>query len=533
MSGQGNLAGSRGKAAPYALLITGIIMAGLAEAFTGTGLSFGKLDMWGDLYTTPDEFALLDVGYIAAKLCGFMMVPALFARFRPLGVMLAAATAISIFSTLMACTSNLHLLIIFRVIQGTTGGILLVGGQTLLFNVFLPKQQPVVQLLFALGAIVFPGAFVSYFQGWMVDALSWEAIFLAAAGFGIASLSALAGVPWAIMHSSGSRRTDIPGMLLFVGTAVCLTYIAQEGSRWNWFEAEHVLAMTVCGFTALLACILRWVGFAGSKMVVSLSVFSSRDFCFGFPISFVAGVALFGSTWLIPGFSLTLLGFTATDAGMLVVPGGAMFLIGLSLTALLLCLTRVSPLATVPLGIFLIMAGMWMLSGSTSESGTADLLLPLMIRGIGLGFLFLSLTLYALGGIRGSRIAQGVALFTTLRQFGGLFGVAFLQRYLDHQNALNESILSSHLELGGVHLAERLFDLQAVLQSRGMEAGEAAKVSTFFLKKSLETQSGILSYNEAFFAITIVFCIAIPLLISFKIWLIKRHSCVNEARWSE
>jgi len=507
------------KRASYILLLAGVLMAALAEALAGTALSFGRIDMWGDLHTTSDEFALLDVGYTAAKLCGFMMVPALYARFRPLYVMLTSCGLMTAFSIFMTCSHSLYLLVGFRIVQGMAGGIILVGGQTLLFNVFSRKLQPLTQFIFALGAVVAPATFVSALQGWMVDALTWEAMYLAAALCGLVGFFALSCIPSGIMASSGPKRADVTGFFLFAAAAVCLTYIAQEGSRWNWFEANHIIAMTLCGFTALLVCVLRWVVFSWRGSLIRLSVFGNLDFCFGFLVSFVAGVALFGSTSIIPGFTLNILDFTATEAGLLNAPGGLMFCIGLGLTTLLLSFTRVSPLATVPLGIFLIMTGMWLLSHSTSESGNADLLIPLLIRGTGLGFLFLSLTIYALGGLSGSRIAQGVALFTTHRQFGGLFGVSLLQRYLDHQNALNSSILSSHLGSGGTLVAERLQTIQAALQSRGMEAGEAAKAAVAMLQKSLSLQSGTLSYNEAFFAIVLVFFVAAPLLILFKIWL--------------
>ena len=505
------------------LLLSGVVLAGLSEAFTGTALSFGKLDMWGDLYTTSDEFALLEIGYTAAKLCGFMLVPALFARFKPLHVLQTAVVALAGFSVFMAATTSLSPLVLLRVLQGMAGGVVLVGGQTMLFNVFSKGSQPVTQLCFAFGAVVFPATFVSYFQGWMVEVLSWEAIFVTATGLGVTSMLWLFCLPVNIMTSSGPKRADIPGLFLFVTAAVCLTYIAQEGSRWNWFEADHITALTVGGLAALLAFTLRWAFRQCGNSIVAVSVFRNPHFCFGFTTSFVAGVALFGSTWLIPGFSLNIAGMTATEAGGLIASGGFTFTVALAVTAFLLIVCRIPPMATIPVGILLIMAGMWMLSSSTSESGSADLLPALLVRGAGLGFLFLSLTLYALGGLEGSHIAQGVALFTTNRQFGGLFGVAVLQRYIDHQNALNGSILSAHLDSGGVLLAERLNAIQAILQSRGMEAGEAARAAIAFLKKSLGAQGGTLSYNEAFFAVFFVFIIAAPLLLSFELWLTKRH----------
>ena len=232
-------------------------------------------------------------------------------------------------------------------------------------------------------------------------------------------------------------------------------------------------------------------------------------------------MALFGSTTMIPGFTLNALHFTATAAGYLNAAGGIAFCMALVLTVLLLSFTSVNPLATVPLGILLFMVGMWQLSGSTSEAGSVELFVPILIRGAGLGFLFLSLTIFTLGNLTGGNIAQGVALFTTNRQLGGLFGVAVLQRYMEHQNALNISILSSHMENGSALVAERLHAMQAALQERGMEEGDAARAAMALLQKNLHEQGSTLSFNEVFFAIILIFVIAIPFLILFKIWLSK------------
>jgi Sugar phosphate permease len=524
MASEHGLTGVDTKGIIQVLLLAGVFLSSLAEALTGTALSLGRLDMMGDLYTTPDEFAWLDIGYIAAKLCGFMLVPALFARFKPIPVLLFFCGVIIAGSVFMACSSSLFFLIFLRIAQGLAGGVLLVGAQSVLFNVFNRKLQPLAQLVFALGAVVAPATFASLFLGLMVDFLAWEAIFFVAAILALIAFFVLSLIPFDVMPCSGSRRRDLFGFLLFAAAAACLTYIAQEGSRWNWFEANHIIALTVSGFTALLLCVLRWSFFPRQDSLVCLCVFGNLNFCFGFLISFVAGMALFGSTTMIPGFTLNTLHFTATEAGTLNAAGGIAFCIALILTVLLLSFTRVNPLATVPFGILLFMVGMWQLSGSTSETGSVELFVPILIRGAGLGFLFLSLTIFTLENLTDSNIAQGVALFTTNRQLGGLFGVAMLQRYMDHQDALNISILSSHMENGSVFVAERLQVMQAALQERGMEAGDTARAAMALLHKNLQEQSSTISFNEVFFAIILIFVTAIPFLILFKIWLSKYFS---------
>ena len=503
------------------LLLAGVFLSSLAEALTGTALALGRLDMMGDLHSTPDEFAWLDIAYTAAKLCGFMLVPALYARFRAIPVLLFFCSVLGAGSVFMTCPFSLFPLVALRVAQGLAGGVILVGGQALLFRSFNGKWQALAQLVFAVAAVLAPASFASLFQGLMVDLLNWEAIFLVAAILALAAFLLFSRLPAEVMPCSGSRRKDLFGFLLFALAATCLSYLAQEGSRWNWFEANHVIMLTVVGFAALLFCILRWLLFPGQGALVCLSVFGNFDFCFGFLISFVAGMALFGSSTMIPGFTVNVLHFTATEAGCLNASGGLGFCLALILTSLLLSLTRIHPLTTVPLGIILFMVGMWLFSGASSESGRVELLVPLLIRGTGLGFLILSLTIYTLGKLTGGSLVQGVALFTANRQLGGLFGVALLQRYMDHQNALNLSILSSHLESGSILVAERLQALQASLQGRGMEAGDAARAAMALLQRGLQEQGMTLSFNEVFFAIILIFVFAIPLLVVFKICLKK------------
>ena len=126
--------------------------------------------------------------------------------------------------------------------------------------------------------------------------------------------------------------------------------------------------------------------------------------------SFVAGPALFGSAYLIPSFAVSVLAFTATDAGQLLLPSGVLFAGSLLAAAFLIQVVRVPPIATVPLGILMIMAAMWMLSGSTADSGSADMMPAILLRGFGLGFLFLSITLIDFGSLDPGRLAAGIGL---------------------------------------------------------------------------------------------------------------------------
>ena len=196
------------------------------------------------------------------------------------------------------------------------------------------------------------------------------------------------------------------------------------------------------GAATLLAFLGQQV-MAKGRGLLDFTLFRSDDFSFAFIVSFVAGAALFGSAFLIPSFAVSVLAFTPTDAGLLLLPSGAFFIGTLLIAAFLMQVRRVPPVATVPFGILMIMVAMWMLSGSTSESGADDMMAAILLRGFGLGFLFLSITLIAFSNLNDRNLASGIGLFNTGRQLGGLMGVAGLQTLIDHNVAANVAVLGA------------------------------------------------------------------------------------------
>ena len=227
------------------------------------------------------------------------------------------------------------------------------------------------------------------------------------------------------------------------------------------------------GTAALLAFLGQQV-IAKGQGLLDFSSFRSEDFSFAFIVSFVAGAALFGSAFLIPSFAVSVLAFTPTDAGLLLLPSGALFIGALLIAAFLMQVRRVPPIATVPFGILMIMVAMWMLSGSTIESGADDMMPAILLRGLGLGFLFLSITLIAFSNLDGQNLASGIGLFNTGRQLGGLMGVAWLQTLIDNNVAANVAVLGANVTAGVPAVSERLAATTAMLAAKGMDPSRPA-----------------------------------------------------------
>lgn len=511
------------------LLIAGIMLAVLTEAIASSVLALGRNDMLGDTYATPDEFAWLDVGYTACKLIGFMAAAWLLARIQPRNVIIAATFVMGLACGVTAFTANLELLIVLRILQGLAGGVLLVCGQVLIFFVCPRGQQPILQAFFAMGAVVAPATLTPALQGWLIDSQSWTWIFFSVLPLALAAIGVLliAGVPNVAMPTA--PRSDGVGMVLAFSSLGCLTYVLSQGSRWDWFEEPHILGGTVVGIAGLLL-FLGHQFLIRRQGVLDFSLFRCTDFTFALIVSFVAGAALFGSAYLIPAFALSVLAFTPTDAGFLLLPSGACFIGALLLAAYLMQARGVAPFATVPFGILMIMAAMWMLSGSTSESGAPDMMAGVLLRGLGLGFLFLSITQIAFGELAPENLASGIGLFNVGRQLGGLMGVAGLQTLIDHQLVRNAAILGAYITNGTTAVVERLGSTAAMLGGKGMEALAAGRASMALLGRAVSGQSAVIAFDVAFNAVVLLFAVAAPLLVCIKI-LLARHAKKPETEY--
>ncbi|PYE86965.1 MFS transporter [Phyllobacterium leguminum] len=519
---------SRDTSAAETLLVAGIVLATLTEAIASTVLSLGRGDIIGDTYATPDQFAWLDIGYTALKLIGFMTAPWLMTRINPRSLIVGATLVMGTACGIAAITARLDLLVALRIMQGFSGGILLVGGQTIIFLSLPRSRQPILQALFAMGAVVAPATIAPALQGWLLDNQSWTWIFFSVVPIALtaAGLLLIADSPTPVM----TTRTpfDWIGFPLICVTLFCFTYVFSQGSRWDWFEEPRILWLTVIGSAALLT-------FLGGQLIgkgqglLDFTLFGSEDFSFAFVVSFVAGAALFGSAYLIPSFAVSVLAFTPTDAGQLLLPSGALFIGALLLAAFLMQTRRIPPIATVPFGILMIMVAMWMLSGSTSQSGADDMMAAILLRGLGLGFLFLSITLIAFSNLDSRNLASGIGLFNTGRQLGGLMGVAGLQTLIDHNIAANVAVLGANITAGLPEVSQRLTTTAAMLMARGMDAADASRAATSLLGRAVTGQATVIAFDTAFNAVALLFVIAAPVLITIKIGL-SRYAKMRASR---
>jgi DHA2 family multidrug resistance protein len=513
-----NVAGGERSGSAY--LIAGIVVASLTEALAGTLLAISRNDIMGDIHATPDEFAWLDVCYTAMKLTGFALAPWLLTRVQPWHVLMMATAWMGLAAVLAAFAARLDVLIILRLVQGLAGAILLVTGQALLFWRYAPQQQPVLQAIFAVGAVVAPATLVPMLQGWLVDTHNWTWIFFLVLPLGLVAISFLLIAGPGPSPGLERRALDGPALGALTLAMFSAAWLLSQGNRWDWLEEARVVNVLAIAVLAFLFVADRQR--RSRAPLLDLALFRNDDFAFAFAVSFVAGAALFGSAFLIPAFALSVLGLTPTEAGALLLPSGVVFTVTLFAAALLIRFRGLAPVATVPFGILSVMIAMWMLSGSTIESGSDDMMSALLLRGFGLGCLFLSITLIAFSRLAPSHLAFGIGIFNIGRQLGGLMGVAGLQTLIDHQAAVSRTALGAALTPGSQGLVDRIAEYTAMLMARGMDPGLAAVAARTMLARTIGGQGGVIAFNGAFAAVALLFVAAVPVIVAVKVVLARQ-----------
>src|SRR3546814_6203922 len=120
-----------------------------------------------------------------------MAAASLMRRIEPRSLVVGTTLVIGSACPLSAVTARLELLVALRIVQGFSGGVLLVGGQAFLFLAYPRSRQPTLQALFAMAAVVAPATIAPAFQGWLLDSRSWTWIFFCTAPLALAAAGIL------------------------------------------------------------------------------------------------------------------------------------------------------------------------------------------------------------------------------------------------------------------------------------------------------------------------------------------------------
>lgn len=505
--------------APHAgWLLLAAIAVSLMFAFDSVIGSVATTHMMGDTGATPDTIAWNNIAFVFAALMGFVIAADL-GRRRSQRVLLLIATLVLTLSSVAAVgITQVWWLILLRGVQGLSSGLLVATVQTLLFEKFPYAVQGMVQALFALGVVMTPNSLGPALEGWITDNLDWSWSFLVILPLALIAAAVFISIPADPDTERNRAGIDRVGVLLLGAVLLPLTYLLQRGDRYNWFDDSRIcwLSLLIAGLFGLF-CWWQAHERVGARLI-NLALFRDRAFAFGFAVSFLAGFVLFGSALLIGILSTSVLVYTPVNNGLLLLPAAITVGAGLFAAGLMIQLYEISPMKFVPLGLVLFICAMWMFSHATTGMAEINLLPAVLVRGLGLGFLFVALTVSTFVTLRGRTLAQGVGLFNAGRQLGGLIGIACLSRWFHVHMAQNYSNLVTNLNTYNPVFLQAGHRLTSAL-SAAMPRVDAGRLATATLLHALIRQTAVLSLDDCFISVAAVIVCSAPFVIALKLML--------------
>ncbi|MEI6915271.1 MAG: DHA2 family efflux MFS transporter permease subunit [Armatimonadota bacterium] len=469
-------------------------------------------EMMGNLGATLDQIGWVSTGYIIANviilpLTGWLS--AVFGRRRYLAGSMVLFTVASVFC---GTSRSLNELVFFRVMQGVGGAALLSTAQATLLEIFPPRQVGMVQGIFSLGVVVAPTVGPTL-GGWITDHYSWPWVFFINLPIGIvATVLTLLFIKDSKYKHKANGGVDFLGIgFLAIGLG-CLQTVLERGNREGWLESSMISWLSVLSAVSMIAFV-AWELHTPNP-AVNLRLFRYRTFVAGCAIGLILGFGLYGGIFILPIFLQNLRHFNAEQTGLLLFPGG----IASGITALIVgrFVSKTDPRALLLFGSVCIIVSMLMLHTITSDTGASNLYWPLVVRGVGLGLIFVPLTFVTLTGLKGRDVSYGTGLFNLMRQLGGSVGIAYLSTVVDQRTAQHRAALVEHISVFSPATTLRIEQLQHMFVAKGMSAGVAHQQAMKMIDNTVQVQAAVMAFEDAFLAIAIAFAVVLPLVFLFK-----------------
>jgi DHA2 family multidrug resistance protein len=179
---------------------------------------------------------------------------------------------------------------------------------------------------------------------------------------------------------------------------------------------------------------------------------------------------------------------------------------------------------TVVIGSFLFLASMYKMSIITMDVGVGDLFWPLILRGVGLGLIFVPLTGATMADLKDSELPQGTGMFNLTRQLGGSLGIAIMATLLTRFMVVEKSLLSEHVVSGDPQVVARLTGTAHALVARGMDPAQAQHAALAILDRQVQAQASVLAFSKIYLLSGILLVAALPVLLLFRTGKSKRNA---------
>jgi MFS transporter, DHA2 family, multidrug resistance protein len=415
-------------------------------------------------------------------------------------------------SLLCGVAPSLGFLLLFRVLQGAGGGGLQPMAQAILADTFPPEKRGLAFALYGITAIMAP-TIGPTLGGWITFNYSWRWIFFINLPVGIITWFLVRRFvedpPYISKLKGAGVKLDYIGIAFLVVGVGSLQVLLDKGQEDDWFGSHFITTLIVLSAVCLIALVI-WEWYQKTP-IIDVRMFKNFNFAFSSLMMFTLGILLFSSLVLMPQFLQTLVGYTSQLAGFALSAGGFVLLIEMPIMGQLT--TKIQARRLIAFGWLALSLAMFYSTKRIDLQISFSAATWLRItQVIGLGFLFVPITLVAYIGIAPEKNNAVAGIVNFMRNMGSSVGTSLVTTLIARRSQFHQARLVEHARVDNPNFVNGAKGLTQHFATAGVGQHEALSVAYARIYQSLQAQAASLAYIDTFMVLcvgaAIMFCLS-------------------------
>ena len=428
---------------------------------------------------------------------------------------MSCLSVFTVSSLLCGFAPTLSFLLLFRVLQGAGGGGLQPMAQAILADTFPPEKRGLAFALYGITAIMAP-TIGPTLGGWITFNYSWRWIFFINIPVGVMTWFLVRRFvedpPYLQRLRGAGVKLDYVGIALLAVGVGALQILLDKGQEDDWFGSRFITTLIVISAVCLISLVV-WEWF-GRAPIIDVRMFKNFNFAGASLMMFMLGILLFSSLVLMPQFLQTLLGYTSQLAGLALSAGGLVLLIEMPIVGQLT--TRVQARRLIAFGWLALSIAMYYSTRRIDLQMSFSAATWLRItQVIGLGFLFVPITLVAYVGIAPEKNNAVAGIVNFMRNMGSSVGTSIVTTLIARRSQFHQLRLVEKTRIDNPNFSNAVQSLTQHFVNSGLGRHEARATAYARIYQSLQAQAASLAYIDTFMALAvaaaIMFCLSFAL----------------------
>ncbi len=404
-------------------------------------------------------------------------------------------------------------MIVCRILQGMGGGSLVPLAQAILRESFPKKEQGMAMAIFSMGVVLAP-AIGPVLGGWLTDNFGWAWIFfinIPVSVIGILMVNTFVQDPPYLKR--GIKKIDIAGILLLTSGLTGLQIFLERGQQENWFDSSFIQWTAILTGLSLVSLVIWELSVA--EPVVNFRIFKNMQFRMGALVVILFGVALYGTTFILPQFTQQLLNYPAYQAGLVLMPRAVALMCVLPLVGNLY--NYVDPRKLIIFGITVVCISYFLLAHLATTAAQGNIIPILLLMGSGMPFIFVSLSTVSLSSMEKENMTSASGLFNLFQQVGGNIGYAVMATLLDRNTQIHHSYLAEHISRFDSNFMNFYHQTVHFFFRQGMTMGQAKEASMAMANNMVTQQAAMMAYNDISYFLMFMFLLCVPFVLMIPV----------------